>query len=408
MNCTHDIVHCLNEYELIRKYRCEACKQVMICGCDREIGETFLSHQLRNGCILKTQERVAVTLGFVEGVCRECRGLPPEAHPVAAIPGRTSKIQRYYWREIQFEFFKRFADRAKAASLDPEAPYSPDAKALRKEVEHEVLEDIKLLHATNPKYTYEEISQSEVLARYAVEEIRLDATFTPRAEGREAGIVEDGEIVSAEEFAARHYRRAGWQTMFVESVPFHVLFGVYMWLLVQDIEDPLTRLVSFGSRTDYEGAKKGTQIHTFLPSDFGTPGFGERRAQAINEHLSNELQDDLEWHFDYWLDYSSDFREYLWAHRESDVRRARQLINLLPANVIVRILRYLVGDYWGRFTGWPDLLVTKDGEFFFAEVKASKDKLNEDQKRWIADNADKLQLPFKLIKIHRAATQPMI
>ena len=85
MTCAHEIVHCLNEYELIRKYRCEACSQVMMCACDQEIGERFLAHQLRKGCVLDTQERVPVTLGFVEGVCRECRGLPPEARPVATL-----------------------------------------------------------------------------------------------------------------------------------------------------------------------------------------------------------------------------------------------------------------------------------------------------------------------------------
>ena len=219
MTCTHKIVLCPNEYELIRKYRCEACSQVMMCACDREIGERFLAHQLGEGCVLETQERVPVTLGFVEGICRECRGLPQEAHPTAAIPGRTRKIQRYYWREIQFETFKRFAGRAEAAGFDPHAQYSREAQALHKEVQREVLEDIKQLHATNPKYAYNETSQAEVLAKYEVEEVRLDATFAPKTEGKGAGIIDDGEIVSAEEFAARHYRRVGWQTMFVESVP---------------------------------------------------------------------------------------------------------------------------------------------------------------------------------------------
>jgi hypothetical protein len=196
--------------------------------------------------------------------------------------------------------------------------------------------------------------------------------------------------------------------MLVESVPFHVLFGIYMWRLIQDARDPLVRVVSFGSRTDYQGAKEGDEIHTVLPSDFGTPGYAQRRADAIDEHLSDGLHDGLEWLFDYWFDDSSDFREYLWAQREENARRARQLIEVLPADVIVRILRYLVGDYWGRFTGWPDLLVHKDGAFFFAEVKASKDRLSKEQKRWIADNATELRLPFKLVKIHRVATQSQV
>ncbi len=404
MPCRHESVQCLNEYELIRKYRCGACGEVMMCACDREVGERFLPHQLRQGCVLETQERVPVTLGFVEGICRQCRGLPPEAHPVAAIPRRTNKVQRYYWREIQFETFKRFAARAEAAGFDPDAALPPEAQALRKEVAREVLADIKQLHATNPKYDFTEPSQADVLAQHQVEQVRLDAAFTPGTEGKGVGILDGDAIVTAEEFVARHYQRSGWRTLFVESIPFHVLFGIYMWLLIQDASDPRSRFVSFGSRTDYEGAEKGIQIHTFLPEDFGTPGYAQRRAAAIDEHLGDGLHDGLEWLFDYWLPHSQDFREYLWAHREADIQRARQLIEILPAEVVVRILRYLVGDYWRRYTGWPDLLIYKDDAYFFAEVKASKDKLSAEQKRWIADNATKLHLPFKLVKIHRTAT----
>jgi hypothetical protein len=92
MTCLHETVQCVNPFELVRKYRCEGCSQVMMCACDRETGERFLAHQLGEGCVLETQERVPVTLGLVEGVCRECRGLAPEPHPMAAIPGRTSVV----------------------------------------------------------------------------------------------------------------------------------------------------------------------------------------------------------------------------------------------------------------------------------------------------------------------------
>ena len=156
MTCLHKSVLCLNEYELIRKYRCGTCSGVMMCACDRETGERFLAHQLREGCVLETKERIPVTLGFVDDICRECRGLPVEAHPRAAIPGQTSKIKRYYWRELQFGVFKRFADRAETAGLDPGTLWTDEAKALREEVEREVLEETKQLHATNPKYDFKE------------------------------------------------------------------------------------------------------------------------------------------------------------------------------------------------------------------------------------------------------------
>jgi hypothetical protein len=40
-------------------------------------------------------------------------------------------------------------------------------------------------------------------------------------------------------------------TLFLESKPFHVLFGTFMWLLIQDCSDPLT----FGSDRDLVESK---------------------------------------------------------------------------------------------------------------------------------------------------------
>jgi VRR-NUC domain len=105
--------------------------------------------------------------------------------------------------------------------------------------------------------------------------------------------------------------------------------------------------------------------------------------------------------FDYWTPHSRRLREYLWAHRPDNVRRARAIVEILGAEAVRIILRYLLNDYWKRFCGWPDLLVHRDGEMFFAEVKASGDELSEDQKNWIRGNRQELKFPFKLIKIHR-------
>ena len=198
--------------------------------------------------------------------------------------------------------------------------------------------------------------------------------------------------------------------MFVESSPFHVLFGIYLWLVIQDPSDPHVRIVGFGDRTAFDTGSPGRQIWTHLPDDFGTPGYGRRRAAAIEEHLSPYMQDrdELEWLFDYWLGPSEDFRQYLWAHREKDIETASRLIKILPPDAICKILRYLVDDYWHRYCGWPDLLVYKGNEFFFTEVKSSRDKLSEDQKNWIRGNYEILRLPLKLVKIHRAGTRELL
>lgn len=280
-----------------------------MCSCDREVGERFLPYQLSRGTILETQARVPVTLGFVDRVCRECRGLAAESHPMAAIPGRTSKIKRFYWREIMFLTFKRFAERAEEAGLDLKSAHSQDAVDLRAEVQREVIEQIKQLHASNPKYDFSELSQSEVLSKYAVEVVRLDASFAPKTQAKGVGIFDDGEIVSAEEFIARKFRQEDWEVVFCESRPFHVLFAVYMWLVIHDPNDSLREMRGFAAKIDHPeySVTKGNPLWTLHTPDFGTRGYGERRSEAIHQHLDALPQDrgELPWLFDYWIDGSA-------------------------------------------------------------------------------------------------------
>ncbi len=77
------------------------------------------------------------------------------------------------------------------------------------------------------------------------------------------------------------------------------------------------------------------------------------------------------------------------------------LIELIPPVALKTVLGYLVTNYWGHYSGWPDLLVYRENHWFLAEIKSWSDKLNENQKRWIEDNHRDLRLPFKLIKVHR-------
>lgn len=165
ISCAHESVSCLNQYELIRKYRCDACQQVMMCTCDEAFGTRFLSHQLRMGRELELQIDVPVDLGFVPEVCPECRGLPPVPAPVAEGFGRTSKIKRYYWRELYFQTTLRRAEWSEThADALPD-----DLKAASAAIEAEVLNEIKARHAASPKYTFSEPSQEEVLKHYDVD-----------------------------------------------------------------------------------------------------------------------------------------------------------------------------------------------------------------------------------------------
>ena len=375
-----------------------------MCTCEQAFGTRFLPHQLSESRDAGTHARVPVTLGFQPNVCRECRGLPIDAFPVAEIYGRGSKIKRYYWRELLQRELELYGEWAIAHDANPVFPTDEAAKIARKQAAEQALDEIKQLHETAPKYAFAtEPTQADVISECEVEVVPLSATYIRNPSVRRVEVRWDGQVVGVEDYVERHYRKQGYECISVESVPFHVLFGIYLWLVIQGPDDDRVQICAFGDRNAFDNGEAGKTIWCQKPDDFGTTEYAIRRKKAIDEHFSKILTpDEVDSLFEYWLEPSGRLRQYLWAHRDADVQSARQLIHILPPEVLFRILRYLVDSYWERHLGWPDLLVYRGDEFFFVEVKSSNDKLSSDQKRWIRDNHKILKLPFKLAKIHKS------
>jgi hypothetical protein len=165
--CNHIAINCINPFEIIRKYKCKFCGEVMMCDCDQEFGRRFLPHQLRYGKELKTQDKVEVTLGFQKNICNKCRGLPEESNPKAPRHGRTSKILMYYWREIYVETTRRFGDWVEKNGTEHNKGNSRfKYKDKYEQIEKEVIDEIKKLHELSPKYMYQRESQEEVILKF--------------------------------------------------------------------------------------------------------------------------------------------------------------------------------------------------------------------------------------------------
>jgi hypothetical protein len=281
-----------------------------------------------------------------------------------------------------------------------------DALTPHKDVHHDfylqAVEKVKQMHIRSPKYSYSEESTSEVLEKYSVEIVDL---FPVRVERAAVSMFEfDGKLLpSANKVAERNFMRRGYSCLFLESRPVHVLFGVFMWKVIQDPRDPKIRRVRVTRKLPSgEWRNQGT-IRTIMPPDFGTRQYFDRRNLALEGHFAAlpDRRADLLTVFDRWLDPSYPLRSYLAGHRNEDVERARQLLSVLPGHSTIRILRYLAADYWERYCGWPDMLFYGSSDYFLAEVKFSGDGLKADQKEWVRGNATALHLPFKLIKVHR-------
>ncbi|MCX5818145.1 MAG: VRR-NUC domain-containing protein [Proteobacteria bacterium] len=403
--CDHQNVFCINQFELIRKYECADCGAVMMCNCDKDIGQKFLSHQLAFGKRLETQEEVQVTEGFIGGMCNECRGLPATPCPAAAIMGRTSKIKRYYWRELAFREYALYEEFGGSPENYIYKLGENEPEIIRK-ARTQALADIKALHATNPKYHYDEESNESFINRMGVQVRDVQGVYI-NDNDRKAKIAYQGELLTVEQYAEKYYEGLGYKAVRLESMPFHALFSIFTWLLIQDPNDPEVRMAGFGERSAYEEDRSKNPIWVPLPSDFGTSGYADRRKKEIEAYLSDiqEHSQDLLWLFDYWTPYSEGLRQYLWAHRNEHVQKARKIVEILEPRTTLEIIHYLLGSYWSRYLGWPDLLAYNKDAYLFVEVKLSKDKLSDEQRHWIEENKKRLHLPFEILKVHRVAAQ---
>ncbi len=225
-DCLHSSVWCINPYEIIRKYKCDSCGGIMMCGCEQEFANRYLSHQITYATEINTRRQIIVTLGFQKDICDKCRGLPEKAYPRKGTYGSTSKVTRYYWREISFTFIPRFAKWAESQG------YSNWTKAILKEksmyemIKKEVIEEIKKAHSIAPKYIYQEESQEEVIKKNCVEIINIDGII--KTSDSSVLLLDGTTFYSPESYVIHYFEKLGYQGLQTESIPFHTLFGVFL------------------------------------------------------------------------------------------------------------------------------------------------------------------------------------
>jgi hypothetical protein len=91
---------------------------------------------------------------------------------------------------------------------------------------------------TTPRHR---MKSQAAIDRCQVEIVELKGSYSRSAGSKSAAILDGTEPCRVEEFAARHFRRSGFEAVFLESGPFQVLFGVYFWSVIQARIPRMTR-----------------------------------------------------------------------------------------------------------------------------------------------------------------------
>lgn len=400
MVCDHSNSECLNHYETVRKYRCSDCGNVYICSCEKEFALRHLPHQVREGCVLETQERVPVT-GFADNMCAECRGLPEEPHPRAAIFGQKGKVERYYWREITKSYYQLLHERIGGQSPS-RSPSPAEARALRREA----LKAWQQIHQTAPKYDTREETEAAFLREVSVPTREIEAEYVQvERDGQRVGRwkAPDGTLVSAEELAKREAESRGFLALRCERPIVSCLVATFLGQVIQAPADPQVRSTFRASTIGWKPGKRDTPtIEIPLPEDFGTPGYWLRRGEPIKRELESLVQaPSLEAEFVSRIPATESLRDYLWAADAEVLVESRIALQRLPPHVVLGAVAWIMEHPWDRIPGWPDLLLLGDS-YCFSEVKSPNDELSAEQMRWFRWACGPAAIACEIIRVRKA------
>ncbi len=378
MSCPHPNPECINHYEIVRKYKCEACGGLFICSCERDFALRHLPHQVRFGCVLETQERVPVS-GFADKMCAECRGAREQPHPKAAIYGVKGKVERFYWREI-------LKTQLELSAVQFGQSGSPSAAETRR-LHREALDKWKQIHKATPKYDTSEPTEASFLREIAVPTRVVVGDYSPiEKDGQKVGKwkAPDGRLLSPEDLVALEAEAQGYLALRCERTLISCLIATLLGLVIQDPADPEVRSTYRASTSGWTPSKRNTApIEIVLPTDFGTSGYSLRRADRIQEELAGlaDAQSLLQ-EFDLRLSATESLRDYLWVAEPAVVERTRVALLHLPPEVVLKSVTWAIGHLWDRIPGWPDLLLLSSDAYRFSEVKSPHDELSAEQAQW--------------------------
>ena len=75
-------------------------------------------------------------------------------------------------------------------------------------------------------------------------------------------------------------------------------------------------------------------------------------------------------------------RKQLGGDEDYSIELTRDALENVPHNIILKMIKWVIQDFYERGNGWPDLLCIKSNEYKFVEVKSPRDKIRPEQFNW--------------------------
>lgn len=210
--------------------------------------------------------------------------------------------------------------------------------------------------------------ESEVAARLEKKLSRtLNRTYQqdPKPKFNESHLILPNSGQRVELAVADHYASQGWSVYYLENSLLCGLFGLAFW-------DIIFSPIPGAFLNPYQRS----------PRDMFHQGFYEQRESAIKHRLDEISRGEWQqWSQVYGnkQGLSNDWVNWQLLAPET----VKQAIGIIPCDVLARLFERLIFDPKNNRSGFPDLIMFKDNDYQWVEVKGPGDKLQSNQVRWL-------------------------
>lgn len=228
-----------------------------------------------------------------------------------------------------------------------------------------------------------------------------------------AKYVIDGEEYFAEEAAIKTYEDLGYNALWAENTYWWTIMALLFWDVIFAKVRGAVVFASGGDEIDVDpGDARFKQLFDFtvktngMPVDFFTPKFYERRKSLIKNRIQELRSNSIEHLLSeaYKSNYGKTCRPIEdWSKYSLD--ELLVATQQLDSDKLLKLLERLIDNFSDNRAGLPDLIVYRDDDFFFAEVKSERDKVSEKQKEWHSFLSEELGLNIELCLINHTAAQ---
>lgn len=190
----------------------------------------------------------------------------------------------------------------------------------------------------------------------------------------------DSKELFVEEVAIEYYKNQGYNAIWAENDYWWVIYALLFWDIIFMKTDTCTTVPMNDPRFEERYTLLTTHRMMDMPHDFFKPTFYGVRKQHINQRLRDFMNLDITKEIE--KSYNKHYGQYCRPIENWDKFTLNELTiatKLLRKEQIISIMYMLVLDFNRFRSGFPDLIVFNNKDFFFAEVKSKNDTISQKQ-----------------------------